>query len=70
MNLKGVMTELRVLATLRRLAKAMEEANRLERHRQELEYKPLPKTEAPPRPAVVFGHPTVEEWNERARGKR
>jgi hypothetical protein len=63
-------TELRVLATLRRIAKAMEEANRLEKYRQAIEYPPLAKTEPPPIRKVVITHPTVEQWNQDKRGKR
>lgn len=59
-------TELRVLATLRRIARAMEEANRLEKHRQEIEYAQLPKGEAKTRPSVI-SHPSVDQWNERRR---
>jgi hypothetical protein len=56
--------ELRVLATLRRIAKAMERANELEMHRQELEYPPLAKAEKPKRSAEI-SHPTVQDWNQR-----
>lgn len=57
-------TELRFLATLRRIARAMEEANRLEKHRQELDYPPIPRADAPVRKTVI-SHPTVESWNQR-----
>ncbi len=63
----GKLAELRVLATFRRIAKAMEEANRLELHRQEMEYPPTRTTPAPNK-AVVISHPSVDAWNERASG--
>lgn len=74
------LTELRVLATLRRMAKAMERANQLEEHRQEMEYPrgsgwlfgmDAPVCKNPPREAnprrTVFSRPTAEEWNEKER---
>ncbi len=53
---------LRLLATFKRLVAAMEEANRLERHRQELEYPPIPKADAPTRKTVIT-YPTPADWN-------
>lgn len=60
-------TELRFLATLRRIAQAMEEANRLEKFRQAIEYPPLAKTEPPPIRKVQISHPSVEQWNAKRR---
>lgn len=56
-------TELRVLATLRRIAKAMERANQLEEHRQEIEYPRLRDSGSAPAKKVVFSKPTMDEWN-------
>jgi hypothetical protein len=54
-------TELRVLATLRRIAKAMERANQLEEHRQSIEYPRLRDPGDAPAKKVVFFRPKVEE---------
>ena len=56
-------TELRTLATLRRIAKAMERANELEERRQEIEYATI--REAGPSKKMVFSRPTVEDWNQK-----
>ena len=61
-------TELRFLVTLRRMAVAMEEANRLEKFRQEREYPPLRTTPIPPR-KVVISHPKIDDWN-RSHGEK
>jgi hypothetical protein len=62
-------TELRLLATLRRIAKAMERANELELHRQEMEYQALPKSAVDPgRKKVIISHPSAQRWNDRAAG--
>lgn len=58
-------TELRFLAVLKRIAIAMEEANKLERHRQEIEYAPLKDRGPGPAKTVVISRPTVEEWNKK-----
>jgi hypothetical protein len=57
-------TELRVLVTLRRIAKAMERANELELHRQQMEYPPIKDSPDVPK-KVSISRPSVNEWNER-----
>jgi hypothetical protein len=61
--------ELRALATLRRIAKAMERANDLELHRQQMEYPPISRAEAPKR-NLDISHPTAQAWNERQSMKK
>jgi hypothetical protein len=53
-------TELRTLAVLRRIAKAMERANELELHRQEIEHPPLKEGRPEPRKAVFSKAANVE----------
>ena len=60
-------TELRVWGVLRRIAKAMERANELELHRQEIEYAPLKDAGSPVPRKAVFSRPTAKEWNEKER---
>jgi hypothetical protein len=60
-------TELRTLATLRRIAKAMERANQLEERRQEVEYATI--KESGPIRKMVFSRPTTEDWNEKVIGR-
>jgi len=55
--------ELRLVGTLRRIAKALEEANRLERFRQEREYPPARVVGNPDRRKLVVSHPSVDDWN-------
>lgn len=58
--------EMRLLVTLRRLAKALERSNELELHRQEMEYPPL-RTGPAPEKKMTFSKPTIEEWNKKER---
>lgn len=62
-------TELRTLATLRRIAKSMERANELEEYRQQREYPPIPETGPPGPRKTVFSRPTVAEWNDKEIGR-
>jgi hypothetical protein len=62
------LTELRALATLRRIAVAMERANQLEEKRQEIDYAPLRDAGKPVRKSVI-SRPSPGEWN-RLREKR
>jgi len=57
--------ELRLLVTLRRIAKALEEGNRLERNRQEREYRPIRAVGNPDRRKLIVSHPSVDEWNQK-----
>lgn len=56
------LVELRMVAWLKRIALALERANQLEEHRQDLEFAPVAYKE--PRKAV-FSHPSVKDWNKR-----
>lgn len=58
-------TKLRFLATLRRIAKAIEHSNRLEQHRQEVEYKRVSPAASR---KVTISRPSVDSWNARAAG--
>lgn len=57
--------ELRVAATLRRIAKAIEEANRIARERMGLEFPPGRSVKH-----FEISTPTAEQWNDRYREKR
>lgn len=62
-------SDLRVLACLRRIAKALEWANELEQHRQELEFEPFKeKKDTGENRKVIISHPTVQRWNDRKAG--
>ena len=65
--MREIFANLRVLATIRRIAKAMERANELEANRQGLEFPVvMPSHTSARRP--VISRPTVEDWNRRAAG--
>jgi hypothetical protein len=57
-----------MLGLLRRIAKALERANELEKFRIERDYPPL--AAAPPAPRMAeISQPTVAQWNERYRSR-
>jgi hypothetical protein len=52
-------TELRILGLLRRIAKALEERNRIEREKN------LPLPPQPKMRPTTFSYPTIDDWNGR-----
>lgn len=62
-----IFSELRVVAVLRRIAKAMERANQLEEHRQSIEYPRLRDGKDAPEKKVKISRPTVGDWDDKLR---
>ena len=63
---------LRALGFLRRIARALEEANALKRKRMELEFEEYArevKSKGRKTRKLDISHPTTEEWNENYREK-
>lgn len=60
-------TALRLASSVRRLAKAMERANELELHRQDVEHPPL--KDAGKKKKTVFSRPTIDEWNDKVKDR-
>ena len=59
--------DIAAISILKRIAEAMERANELELHRQELEFPPL-KTTDPPKKKFVIDRVSVEDMNKRHAG--
>lgn len=57
-------SSLRLVASLRGIAKALERANELELNRQQMEYPPIKDAPTSPK-KMVISRPTVGDWNDR-----